>query len=48
MGIWNDLRSLGEDYLSKLQDLYTSKNFPWEVRGHFADWFEEQNWYVIV
>ncbi|XP_057292759.1 signal transducer and activator of transcription 5B-like [Hydractinia symbiolongicarpus] len=44
MGIWNDLRSLGEDYLSKLQELYMKRNFPWEVRGNFADWFEEQNW----
>ena len=44
MGIWNDLKSLGEDYLSKLPELYTKRNFPWEVRGMFADWFEEQNW----
>ena len=44
MGIWNDLKSLGEDYLTKLPELYTKRNFPWEVRGMFADWFEEQNW----
>ena len=44
MGIWRELSSLGEDYMSQLRELYAKRNFAWEVRGNFADWFEEQNW----
>lgn len=44
MGIWNELKNLGEEYVARLPELYASRNFPYEVRGLFSDWFEQQNW----
>lgn len=44
MSLWNELRSLGEESIVKLNDIYMKRNFPVEVRNLFADWFEEQNW----
>lgn len=43
-GIWNNLKSLGDEYLTRLRELYAKRNFPYEVRGQFADWLEEKNW----
>ena len=44
MGVWNELQTLGEEYVARLPDIYASREFPYEIRGLFADWFEQQNW----
>ena len=46
MATWERLQSLGGDESrTKLQEIYTKFSFPIEVRGLFAEWIEEQEWY---
>ena len=45
MNQWNELQSLeNEEDICKLYDIYTERNFPYEVRDLFPAWFEEQDW----
>lgn len=44
-GNWARLRTLGDEYISRHIEIYSKRNFPHEVRGLFADWFESKDWH---
>jgi len=44
MGAWEQLRSLNEEYIGKLKDIYMERKFPLEIRAMFSEWIEEQPW----
>ena len=46
MSLWSKTRKLTGPLLQQVNELYTTEQFPYEVRHCIADWLENQQWYV--
>jgi hypothetical protein len=47
MALWAKTQQLQGDALRQIKEVYGSR-FPIEVRHYFAQWIEQQPWYVFI
>ncbi|KAJ3591857.1 hypothetical protein NHX12_006988 [Muraenolepis orangiensis] len=44
MAQWKKLLNLDSVHQNEVIQVYTDQKFPWDIRRHFSDWIESQNW----